>query len=363
MRLLLPLCVLLLVCGLLLPAAPAAAGDDTSAKVIWTFEKGAVVQALDVTDMDPALRAALLVQMKDQGWTRAGAKTAVKAAAKAPPMPKPAPNAKGDMERDIEELIRRGGKLPKGWRPHGLRPKPTAPQVVEGSAKQGRSLTHVVGTLMLRYIETQADPVRGPVYEAMLRDIARTMSTSGLAGLHAMLPRLKQQAEAGAREPKLGPAYREILQILRGVHDPVAAWRAALKVPTPPVGPSRVAPVPPLRPSPPRVPVPSVAPAPPFKGPFEGAPGKLGGAPLSYVVHTGNPASILLTVGVVPKGSTAAAAGLLDWDRIIQIDGKPVSEASMKRAARVFREGGKLKLLVVRRDDKRETLDLEFEKE
>ena len=369
--------LLLRVCCLLLLAVPAFAGDGASsedgasAKVIWTFEKGAVVQALDVTEMDPALRAALLVQMKDQGWTLATPKKEPKLAPtptkKPKVVPAPQPTPKDDMERDIAELIRRGGTLPKGWRPHGLRPKPPAARVEKRSAAPGRSLAQVVGALMLRSIETKADPVRGPVYEAMLRDIARTMSTAGLAGLHAMLPRLKRQAEAGAREPKLGPAYREILETLGTAGNGQGALRPGVRLRWPSHAPL-VTPAPPVAPRPPAAPKPPVASEPPFRGPFDGAPTTLGGAPLSYIIRSsaprgGSPAAMLLNIGVVPEGSTAAAAGLLDGDRIIQIDGKPVTEASMKRAARVFREGGKLKLLVMRRDDKRETLDLEFEKE
>jgi S1-C subfamily serine protease len=68
-------------------------------------------------------------------------------------------------------------------------------------------------------------------------------------------------------------------------------------------------------------------------------------------------------VGPVPSGSTAAAAGLHEGDRITAIDGAPVTPAALQKAAKAFHTGGQLTLGLRRKDGQTETLEIEFEVE
>jgi hypothetical protein len=386
MRLLRP-ALLLAVFGLLALAAPAPsvwAGDgaEPAAKkpvaerpaaekppepTLWIYAKGGDTRALDVTDMSPEIRNALHVQMTANDWVRRSPPDAA-TPTKTPAHKPKASEAQSDTEKDIAELIKRGGKLPDDWRPAGMRPPPFAPGgrpsvggpglPAPGSPRpksMGPVSPRALGAVVLAYLDVKQDPLKGPIYEAVLRDLAGGLVASGNAGDGMQLG--MRRILAGLGDPKTAPVYQEILRLLvdtlprapESRPDP-APWGRFER------GPGRV-------PPPSRAPRAPEAQQPPFAGPFAGAPTHLGGAPIGYVTQAGGAGLTFLSVGPVPTAATAHAAGLRQGDRIIRIDGKPVDEAGVRRAAKVFSEGGKLTLEVVRRDDKRETLSLLLEKE
>ncbi len=343
LRLVLPIAILsLALSGQAADADDAPAeGAKAPAKVIWLYEKGGTSRGLDVTHMDPAVRAALDVQMRDQGWVRAQVapkdarpKPAPKAAPKA--VPKAAPQAgrtPKDVESDIAELIRRGGKLPKGWRPAGEGPGPfgstefgSPPRIVLDD-----DYSSALARLVLAYLRVEKDPVKGPLYRSVLRRLAQqTLDGQDARPLFAERSLGHELLRGAEGDPTTAPIYAEILKIL---------GREAAPLVAPP------------------------APKPPFEGPFAGVPTSLGGASVGYGINAGVRGVRWLALRSVPKNSTAHAAGLRAGDRIVRIDGKPVDAAGMRRAVKAFEEGGQLTLDVVRRNDKRETLNLLLEKE
>jgi C-terminal processing protease CtpA/Prc len=71
----------------------------------------------------------------------------------------------------------------------------------------------------------------------------------------------------------------------------------------------------------------------------------------------------LLELVLVPEASLAANTGLATGDRIVGIDGKPVTREEAARAAGAFGKPGKLSLDVRRKDGSIEAFEIEFVKE
>ena len=350
--------VLPVVCLLLLfLALPAAAEDEKSE--LWVYRKGENTTEIDVASMPDAIRKALHAQLTATGWSR------VEAAPVEEERAKPEATAKkGDADKpavseatkkDLEEIVRRGGTLPGGFVPHGMGPGGPLGGA-QGEALM-QALAKATGKLLLRYLDVKDDPVKGPVYEDVLRNLARSLidGGGGQAGMQQMGMRLMGSLMGGMQDPAKAPVYREIMGIFSEVMG--AAMRGAMGAGMPPGMPRP----PQTPPAPTAGPTPIAGPT-PTAGPFKDAPRDIGGALIVYRVQAiaYGEFEILPGIGAVPPGSAAAQAGFQPGDRIEQVDGKAVDAAGLKRAHKVFSEGGKLTLRLRRKDGSVEELELDI---
>ena len=331
MRVPLTLVCLLLACVLVHPEARA---EDAPAKERWTYVKGDETRELDVTQMSESLRKALHTQLETAGWKRQVAATPILKKREVSP----------STLKDIEELVKRGGKLPDGFVPHGMgeRPAPgTAPKPPMPAGlgnlppEMMGSVTQATGKLLLKYLEEKDDPVKGPVYEDILRKVATALA-GGTSDLQGLGMQMMAEFMNGMQDPKKAPVYREIMSLFGG------ALMGGSAAPAPTPGPLHRAPPPP--------------PAKPFG---QDVPIAIGGARLAYVQGMDGRPGWTVFITQVPPGSTAASAGLKTGDRLEAIDGKPPQPASLKRAAEVLTKGGKLNLRLRRKDGTVEQLELD----
>jgi len=352
LRSLLPVVCLLL----LFLALPAAADDEKSE--LWVYRKGEHTTEIDVASMPDAIRKALHAQLTATGWSRVEAVSAKEGPAKGEETTKKddadKPAVSGATKKDLEEIVKRGGTLPGGFVPHGMGPGgPRGPGGMGPGGELGgaqgealmQALAKATGKLLLRYLDVKDDPVKGPVYEDVLRNLAKALidGGGGQAGIQQMGMRLMGRFMGGMQDPDKAPVYREIMGIFSEVMG--AAMRGAMG-----------GGMPPGMPRPPKTP-----PA-PTAGPFKDAPRDIGGAVIVYRMQATGPGEfeILPGIGAVPPGSAAAQAGFQPGDRIEQVDGKAVDAAGLKHAHRVFSEGGKLTLRLRRKDGSVEELELDI---
>ena len=318
-----------------------------------------------------------------------------------PPTP-PTPPAGGMTRKDIEELVRRGGRLPEGFVPHGWRfddgdapRKPTGavhrePPFPMGEAASSNAMeaafAKATGTLILKYLAEKDDPARAAVYEELLKEIGTTLSKGEGTTIAGHAPRIMAKLMAGLRDPKKAPVYRDIMRIF-GEALTTAGPRPSGFVfgkdgppPTPPVEP-RAVPAPPLPPGKKDVPRDMFGrPIPPevlkeleFLDRKLAPPLTLAGArillatPLKFTEDPqGNATDVeygamMCRIEDVPPDSNAYAAGLRAGDTILSLDGKPVSVEAVHAANKAFVPGGKLRIELRRKEGKVEILDLEFE--
>lgn len=293
-----------------------------------------------------------------------------KAEAKAPAQPAPTPPP-GLTRQDIEELVKRGGRLPEGFVPHGMRPgtrgpgagpagpRPGQPPFLRGPGAFGLAsgaegaLTKAMGQLVLKYLDEKDDPVRAEVYEDLLREIATVMARGESGSVAALMPMLMGRLIAGLGDPKKAPVYREIMTIF---------GQALVTVdPKPPAFvPGTAGPVTPPADRPPAAPQDpgGTQPLAPTQGQW---PTSFAGAEVIYV-GTGDPAAVMqVHLRRIPESSLAWQAGLRPGHRILAIDGKPATPARLREAEKAFTPGGKLLLRLRRMNGTIDVLNLEFE--
>lgn len=342
-----------LVCCLV-AASPVRAEDEPSE--IWTFRKGEVTRDLDVTHISSELRQSLLVQLEAGGWKRVKVATTAPGEAPAareeeapppPPEAKPKPTPRSSTKRDLEELVRRGGRLPEGFVPHGMPPP-------EGRSLGGpltAGFGRAAGKLILRYLEVKDDPRRGPIYEEVLRELANALTREpdepgaaahavGMRLLEFAMKGLQGYVDGGSAGPESG-VYREIVEILRDAANEAVRGLASPRPPGVPPAPG------PLGRDAPRAPI--------------DMPRELGGATLA--LRAVAPDHVELRVVAVPADSLAREMGLRRGDAILAIDGRPADLAGLRRARDAVRKAGQLTLRVKRMDGRIEQLDIEFEVE
>ena len=176
-------------------------------------------------------------------------------APKAEPAPRgevrPAPAPPGGMTRkDIEELVRRGGRLPEGFIPHGWRfdegdgpKKPTGsihrdmPFPMPGGGAMEGALAQATGKLILKYLEEKDDPARAAIYEELLREIGKALAEGKGETFAAHVPRVMGRLMGGLADPKKAPVYREIMKIFG------EAMAGGLTAPQEPADPPRPPPI------------------------------------------------------------------------------------------------------------------------
>jgi hypothetical protein len=306
---------------LLLALASSAQAEDEKSEV-WVFEKGPVRRELDVTHMPEELRASLVAQLEAGGWKRVAAAGAANEEASAkdeapPPKPPPVPvlpKPESSLRKDLEELVKRGGKLPSDFVPHET--------LARGADSVQSALGRILGQLILEYLAAKDDDVKAPVYERVLRDLAGEMTrgTDAPASYPAVMRRLSQvrnryRAALGDGEFRRATAIRRILDVF------ATHLKGALPDRRPP---------------------------------------DLGGARLALLGEGGSAALMVLSV---PTGSLAQEMGLRAGDTILAIDGRPADFPGLRRARKAVREAGQLTLRVRRMDGRIEQLDIEFEVE
>lgn len=289
-----------------------------------------------------------------------------------PPMP-PAPPAGGLTRKDIEELVRRGGRLPDDFVPHGWRlddgggpKKPTGafhrePPFPLGTASHRDAMeaafTKATGTLILKYLAEKDDPARAAVYEDVLKALGTTLSTGAGSTIGGHVPGLMTKLMAGLQDPAKAPVYRDIMRIFgealeaAGPRPPGFVFGKNGPPPTAPVEP-RAVPAPPLPPG-----------LAPRAHDLAGATVVVG---YKFDGVDSFKEKLLTTRGLgmverVPVASNAYAAGLRAGDTILSLDGKPVSGQTVQAANKAFVPGGKLRIELRRKEGKVEILDLEFE--
>jgi hypothetical protein len=311
--------------GLALVAPPAVAGDETDGAT-WTFRKGRATMEVTVTGLDEEERTALVQKYEKEGWTFVPRV--------APMAGERVPGLDEDTLRDVEELLRGGGRLPEGFVPRRLL-RGMEGGVLDGAADLEavvQRMLRPVGRLVLAYLDAKADPVKGPVYEGFLREFATSLAKVGEPGHDA--------ASIGARflgkflaglsdpDPAKAAAYQEVMEILVGdfAAEGPAAGRPKTTVRLPASKPDLL----------------------------------LGGAPLRFEEDSAAP---LVEVTEVPPGSQAAAVGLAAGDRILEIDGQAPTRASVARAVESFGKPGKLSFRVRRKDGSIEVFEIEFVKD
>lgn len=351
------------------PGGPARAGEDAPAER-WTFEKRGVEVWIEVGGLDPAVSAALARQLEAQGWRRVGGERQAPAAdepgSAVPPPPPPPGTPAAPKEgpaglgpealKDIEELIRGGGRFPAGWRPNALRGaadagaagpaegadrRPVAPGAGPGPAAAPLALGGALGRLILEALSAREDPVRGPVYEALLRDVAGALVALSGPGtrLEEVLAGLGARLLNGLADPVSGPIYRrhlgEVLEAL-GQAAPGSAAGATAS------------------------PGPASAPSEPAPAPAQGAgPGALLGARVTFLGPLlGGPG---WRFDEVPPGSLAEQLGLRPGDVLVSVDGVDASPAARALLAETVRARGQLTLGVRRKEGHGEVLDAAFE--
>lgn len=269
----------------------------------------------------------------------------------------------GLTRKDIEELVRRGGRLPEGFIPHGMRPgaKPGAkpgeepplsepppvdpgagplpfgppPRIhLERTDAMEAAFAKATGTLILTYLAEKDDPARAAVYEALLADVGTALAKGDgkplAAHASAIMAKLMRNLRTAQQRRDLQTirVYREVLRIF---------------------GQALTAGARPAQPAPP-------------PEPMDLARFTLGGAnviPATLVADSAVRRTGL--VREVPADSHAHAAGLRAGDVILTLDGKPVTPQSLGAADKAFVPGGKLRIELRRREGKLEILDLEFE--
>ena len=135
------------------------------------------------------------------------------------------------MKKDIEELVRRGGALPEGYKPSAFDfGKPPAPPARAPAAFGGpdmnspatqRAFTRAMGKIILKYLAEKQDAKRAAVYEDLLKQFGTVMASEDNRGFASLMPRLMGSFLQGMQDPDPTRAtvYREILQILHEAHD------------------------------------------------------------------------------------------------------------------------------------------------
>jgi hypothetical protein len=218
-----------------------------------------------------------------------------------------------------------------------------------------RGLSQAVGQLLLNYLDVKKDPVKAPIYEDLLRELAKTLVAGDkTGGMQKIGMQMMGRFMAGLQDPAKAPVYQEIMQVFG------EAMGGMLGGPMGPAGPAK-----PRMRSVPALPlVRPVSPVGPL--PFKDAPATLGGARLGYVTPAMSSDPFVfkvLVMGPLEPQSLAAQAGLKAGDQIVAIDGKTTDPAGIRKAHKVFKDGGKLLLRLRRMDGTTQVLDIELDVE
>lgn len=361
-------------------AAPAQAEEPVSVKTIQIWKQGEDTRELDISLLDAGARAQLDKQMRARGFvpfelrvlrgyadghmeskvtrykTKAVPAVPLRPAPVAPGIPNrlaeeskaakakaaAEKSAKADIDRsalreDIRRMLQGDGRLPPDYVPHGT----SAPKLIPGGPGGGadassgsneddllRALAPSLGTLMVRYFEVRSDPVKGPIYERVVRAAAEGLKASGTEGAKALASRVMAEVVRGLEDPKAAPVYGEILEVL------------AEALPTPKATSIRL--------------------------PARSRRLRFAGVPFEIDLASDLADSTLRPMLLLPEVTEASVAwkmSLRSGDAILAIDGKPPTPAAVLAAQGVIDGGGQLTLLVRRRKGKIETLELEFEAE
>ncbi len=328
---------LLVVLAALIGVAPdVVADEEKNAKEIWVYTKDSEKREVTVTHMAPELREAVNAQLEAKGWKR----VAVDLELEDQPLPveppkKDAGKLSESTKRDIEELVKGGGKLPEGFKPHALgsdRSSGTADEATTGMAR-------AAGRVMLRYLEVKDDPVRGPVYEKVLGQVAKMLAEMKPgADTRQVGMRMLGTFMQGMNDPETAPVYREIVQL-------VSKEMVLAESPDPGRRPPPV-PRKPLKPGDPIFPTYFV-----------------GGAHVRMTATISDGAELgtgYRVLGVEP-GSEAHEMGLRGGDTIRKVNGKEAGDGGLETIRNALGKPGKLTIEVKRKNFKIEVLDIEFE--
>jgi len=272
---------------------------------VWIFEGPGAGRQLDVTYLDAEMKQALLTQMKERGFERVavdivlndleledesdgdGADDAEEEA------------SRKRLRADLETLLRNGGRFPEGYQPAESKPvddllRPAKP----------RDFAEGTGALLLKYLELKEDVRRAPIYESVLRALAKVLRDGASADPVFGWLELKFLDQDD------GDVYQEILHTLSGWGDTFA------------------------------------------------------GADIAFMTYTPlGEDQLAVRLGDVPADSIAARMGLTKGDAIVEVDGAPPTSAAIVEAERRIRAGGKLRMRIRRKEGQLELLEFEFEDE
>ncbi len=288
-RLLLGAAVVAALLGVLAPLAPAG---EAEAHEVWHFEKGGVVRDLDVSGLDPAVRADLARRLAADGFRRVA------------PAASDDRRTGRDLARDVEALVRHGGRFPG----RGPVPVPAADTAAaERRLAEGLCRISAAGT-------RAGGDARLP---QLLLAIARVLGspTEGPAG---------DAAEAAA----LGGARRLALEQATRLAEALAPAGSASPLPPPPRARAR--------------------------------PGTEGAVLLfeASVLPAGEGGRTDAPVVRVPPGSAAACLGLRPGDRVLCVDGAPPTRPLLASFAGRTGGPGQRTLRLRRTDGRIETWEL-----